>query len=90
MIFITNFYETSCLACDHKLYDIDNFIFINIFIAYKVLNIISFVFLIIVFLLLQKPSEEWRGKHFKMPTKMKTRFNMFLSGEGRKSVSPAS
>jgi hypothetical protein len=37
-----SFIKTSCLGCDRKLYDIDNFIFINIFIACEVLNIISF------------------------------------------------
>ena len=53
------------------------------------LNIISFGLLdYCIFFLLQKPSVEWRGKHFKMPTKMKTRLNIFLEKKEKKVFLP--
>lgn len=80
--FIHIFFKSFVLSHGHKLYSIDNFIFINIFIAYKVLKN-RFLRLLddcIFFIIVPWYKSKWRAGRkkniLKIPTKMKTRFHI--------------
>lgn len=90
--FIHIFFKSFVLSHGHKLYSIDNFIFINIFIAYKVLKN-RFLRLLddcIFFIIVPWYKSKWRAgrkkKHFKDTDKDENTFSYFIW----KSIFPAS